>query len=313
MFTVGEVNGIGPDQLKDWIGDAGVFDMLFEFSHISLGFHGAEIWCKEEPWTIKDLKEALSASQEATATNGWYPIFFENHDKPRSINHYFGDDADPVLSGKALATVLLTLRGTPFLYQGEEIGMTNVRWPHIEDYDDISSHSQYEIALENGFTEAEAMECIYRYSRDNARTPMQWSDDVNAGFTTGTPWLSVNENYPLINAKREESQKDSVLSWYRELVSFRKKHPVLIDGSYTEIFADSEEIYAYIREDEAEKLAILVNFTPKEQYYDPGDMQTEQMTDGDILLSSYTSESDAKPVCGTLRPYEAVVLRMRNK
>ena len=306
VFTVGEVNGIGPDQLKDWIGDAGVFDMLFEFGHISLGFHGAEIWCKEEPWTIKDLKQALSASQEATASNGWYPIFFENHDKPRSINHYFGDDANPVLSGKALATVLLTLRGTPFLYQGEEIGMTNVRWPQIEDYDDISSHSQYEIALENGFSEEKAMECIYRYSRDNARTPMQWSDEENAGFTTGTPWLPVNENYPLINTKLEETQKDSVLSWYRKLVSIRKKHPVLIDGSYTEILQENEEIYAYIREDNTEKLAILVNFSKEEQHFDA-------IPDQDILFSSYTASGDAKPSPGTLRPYEALILRLHVK
>ena len=109
--------------------------MLFEFGHVSLGFSGAEIWCKEEPWTIRDLKRALTGSQMATAKNGWYPIFFENHDKPRSINHYFFDQADRVLAGRALGTILLTLRGTPFLYQGEEIGMTNVRWESIDDYD----------------------------------------------------------------------------------------------------------------------------------------------------------------------------------
>lgn len=309
IFTVGEVNGIGPDQLKDWIGDAGVFDMLFEFGHVSLGFCGAEIWCKEEPWTIRDLKRALTGSQMATAKNGWYPIFFENHDKPRSINHYFFDQADRVLAGRALGTILLTLRGTPFLYQGEEIGMTNVRWESIDDYDDISSHSQFETALINGFSKEKAMECIYRFSRDNARTPMQWSDEGNAGFSTGRPWLPVNENYSLVNVKREEEKEDSVLAWYQKLVSLRKQHPVLTCGTYTEVLANSEEIYAYIREDETETLGILVNLTGKSVPYDPAAVLAKDQSEAKILLSSYTDLDRTKPVAGILRPYEAVLMR----
>ena len=310
IFTVGEANGIKPADLQYWVGRNGVFDMLFEFSHVNLEFEGAETWCKAAPWTLKDLKAALSASQEATADNGWYPIFFENHDKPRSINHYFGDDADAVKAGKALGTVLLTLRGTPFLYQGEELGMTNVRWASIDAYNDLNSHSQYEIALQNGLSAQDAMECVYRFSRDNARTPMQWDTSVNAGFSTGTPWLPVNENFSKTNAKTENETADSVLAWYRKLVALRAEHPVLVSGSYTEVLCESDSLYAFVRENGREKLLVVVNFSGTEQTYDPAAAGLAGASGKDIVMSS-CSEGDSQPAAiGTLRPYEAVIIRM---
>lgn len=306
IFTVAEANGVAADQLYLWVGTNGVFDMLFEFSHVNLEFNGAEVWCKAASWTLKDLKKALTDSQEATKDNGWYPIFFENHDKPRSIDHYFPEDADPVLAGKAMGTVLLTLRGTPFIYQGEEVGFKNVSWDSIDSYNDLNSKSQYETALENGYSEEEAMEFVHRFSRDNARTPMQWDPSDEAGFTTGTPWLPVHEDYKEVNAEVEEQEPVSVLSWYQDLTAFREQNPVLIDGTYEEVLADSDEIYAYLREDDSDRLLILVNFTGEEAEYDPREAGLQEEDSPEILMSSY---NDTDGSIGTLRPYESMILR----
>ena len=311
IFTVGEANGISADELEYWVGENGVFDMLFEFSHINLEFDGAEVWCKARSWTLKDLKKALTASQKATANNGWYPIFFENHDKPRSINHYFGDNADPVLAGRAMGTILLTLRGTPFIYQGEELGLTNVKWSSIDDYNDLNSHSQYQTALANGLSEDDAMACVYRFSRDNARTPMQWDTTKQSGFTTGTPWLPVHDDYMNVNAQTEENDTSSVLSWYKELVSFRKDHEVMTKGSYSEIFTESNDIYAFLREDHNERLLIIVNFTGENVSYDLKTEGIYDINDENILLDSYKDFTDSiNPKIGDLRPYEAIIIRI---
>ena len=306
IFTVGEANGVAADQLSSWVGKKGVFDMLFEFSHVNLEFNGAEVWCKAADWTLGDLKKALTDSQEATKENGWYPVFFENHDKPRSIDHYFPEDADPVLAGKAMGTILLTLRGTPFIYQGEELGFKNVNWDSIECYDDLNSRSQYETALAEGFTEEEAMAFVHRFSRDNARTPMQWDSSDQAGFTEGTPWLPVHEDYKTMNAEAEGEDEASVLSWYRSLASFRAENPVLLDGTYGEILADSEEIYAYVRENESDRLVILVNFTGGEAAYEPEEAGIDDNENTVLLMSNYGG-TDGR--IGVLRPYESVILR----
>jgi len=265
IFTVGEANGVKPEDLKDWVGEHGVFDMLFEFSHVSLPFDDFEIWCHKRDWKLTELKKALTASQNATKNNGWYPIFFENHDQPRSVNHFLPDGADPKKAAKDIAAVLMTLRGTPFIYQGQELGMTNVSWNDINNYDDISSHGQYKIALSEGFKPDEAMKFVKYFSRDNARTPMQWNNKANAGFSPENvkTWLPVNENYKTINAEAEEKDPDSVLKFYRKLSALRKNHEALIAGDYKEIFADSEEIFAFERSLNDEKIITIVNFTLK--------------------------------------------------
>lgn len=308
VFTVAEANGVTPDQLHLWVGKDGVFDMLFEFSHVNLEFQGAEVWCKAADWTLRDLKKALTDSQEATKDNGWYPIFFENHDKPRSIDHYFPEDADPVLAGKALGTVLLTLRGTPFIYQGEEIGLKNADWDSPDDYNDLNTAAQYETALKEGYTESEAMDFVHRFSRDNARTPMQWDKSEQAGFTAGTPWLPVHEDYVTRNVEAESSDPDSVLSWYRELAAFRAGNPVLLDGTYEEKLRDSEEIYAYIRENDSDRLLIMVNFSGDEAAYDPQEAGLQEAGTPEILMTNYGS-TDTEAAIGVLRPYEAVIIR----
>lgn len=309
VFTVGEANGVSPDQLKYWVGSEGVFDMIFEFSHVNLDFKESETWCKTGSWLLTDLKKALTDSQKATASNGWYPIYFENHDKPRSIDHFFPGNTDPVLAGKALGTVLLTLRGTPFIYQGEELGFTNVAWDSIDDYDDLNSHSQYEIALSEGFSEEEALDCVHRLSRDNARTPMQWDTEDQAGFTTGTPWLPVHDDYMTENADIEGKDPSSVLSWYRKLAAIRGEKDVLINGTYEELLPESEEIYAFERKNEKDRMVILVNFTGEEVSYDPVKAGIKESDGEKILHSSYEDiESSAPASIGSLRPYEAVLV-----
>ena len=296
IFTVGEANGVSPAELPDWVGENGVFSMLFEFAHVLVPYESGETWCKMQPWKLTKLKAALSASQAGVAREGWCPIYFENHDRARSVNYFLPKDADPVLGAKALATVLLTLRGTPFIYEGEELGMTNVAWDSISDYDDISSHGQYELARAEGYSPTEALSFVHFNSRDNARTPMQWDDTAHAGFTTGTPWLPVNENYPAVNAAAEEKDANSVLAYYKKLIRLRTEHPLLLRGKYEELLKDSEQIYAFARIEGNRRTITAVNFTT-EQAALPAELQR-----GTRLIGNY---SDA-PLYA-LRPLEAIV------
>jgi len=307
IFTVGEANGVHAEDLPDWVGSNGVFDMIFSFDHlIDWGD-----WCAPNPWKLTDVKKALTSNVEFTEETGWYPVFFENHDRPRSINEYFPDGADPVLAGRAIGTVLLTLRGTPFIYEGEELGYVNAAFPTIDDYNDLSSKNQYESALSRGYTEAEALAGVQRFSRDNARTPMQWDDSESAGFTTGKPWLPVRDDFERENAAAEAADPTSVLDWYLRLVDFRSDNEVLIDGSYTEVFPDSEQVYAFTRENGDAKLLIAVNFTGGEVQIDLSEAGIASPEDAEILLSSYEDIDDAKPRAEMLRPYEAIIVRAK--
>ena len=264
IFTVGEANGVQPKDLPRWVGENGVFDMVFEFSHMNLALKNGETWCHPTPWKLTELKAALNATQEATRENGWCPVFFENHDQPRCVNHFFPEGADREKAAKAMATVLLTLRGTPFIYEGQELGYSNVAWPSIRDYDDISSSGQYEIALKDGFSPTEAMKFVHFFSRDNARTPMQWDDSPNAGFTTGKPWLPVHDDYALQNAEAEARDDRSVFAWYRRLVEFRRSHPALRAGGYEELLPENEQIFAFLRTVGSHQILTLVNFSLEE-------------------------------------------------
>ena len=237
--------------------------MLFEFSHQTLAFNEAEIWCQPVAWKLTDLKRAIGASQKATAKAGWYPAYFENHDQPRSVNHFFPNGADPKKAAKILGAILLTMRGTPFIYQGEELGMTNRFWKDIDEINDVQTRGQYDLALKEGFSPEEAMKFIRYFTRDNARTPMQWDGSKNAGFSSGESWQPVNENYTSINAESEETDSDSVLNWYRKLLALRKNSDVLIRGTYREILPESEEVFAFVRELYGQELITLANFSDK--------------------------------------------------
>ena len=300
IFTVGEANGVSPEELPQWVGKDGVFSMLFEFSHLELSYPEGEIWCKRFAWKLGQLKDALSASQAATAKEGWYPIFFENHDQNRAMHRYFPEGTDPKTAAKALATVLFTLRGTPFVYEGEEIGMTNTAFPKIEDYNDISTHGQYEYALKEGLSPEEALKAVQFQSRDNARTPMQWTRDTNAGFTSGKPWLPVHKDFMDCCVEAESEDGTSVLSYYRQMNRERtegKASEILLQGSYEELLHEDEHVYAFKRVLGEHAAYTVVNFTNDTVTYD-----SSVFEDADILIGNYENVQK-----GTLRPAEAVV------
>lgn len=299
IFTVGEANGVKNKDLIKWIGDDGVFDMIFSFDLVNITLKNGEKWYKANDFTLKEFKSILADMQNSTADNGWASIFFENHDQPRSINHFLDKDTDQVLGAKALSTILLTLRGTPFIYEGEEIGMTNVDRDSIEEYNDISSINQYNMAISEGLTPQEAMKCVRAFSRDNARSPMQWDTSDNAGFTlpTSKPWLPVASNYKDVNVKKEEEDENSVLSWYRKLACLREEYPVLINGNYKELLNDSEKIYAYQRENNNTLITVLINFTNEIVEYDKSVIENSK-----LLLSDYDDS-----INGKLKPFETAI------
>lgn len=297
IFTVAEANGVGPNDLKYWVGEKGAFDMLFEFGHL----HDVEIWCKPSPFGIMDFKKALIASQKATAKNGWYPVFFENHDKPRCVHNFFSptvakDPKQNKMAAKAIATLLMTLRGTPFLFEGQEIGMTNVQWNSIDKYDEVNTKAQYNLALQEGFSDTEAMEFVNRFSRDNARTPMQWNDSSNAGFTIGKPWLGINENYLNINVASEEQDENSVLNFYKKLIELRQNTPALNGGDLEIILDDHPQVMGYKRSE----YTVLVNLSEEEVILDATILENKKK-----VISNYEDNLSQN----SLRALEAVVLR----
>ncbi len=297
VFTVAEANGIPPEDLPRWIGRDGVFDMLFGFDHIHVPVGKAELWCYSVDWKLTDLKDTISSVQKATEDDGWYPIFFENHDHPRSVNNFFAPDADTVSAAKAMGMVLLTLRGTPFIYQGEELGCTNGALPSIDDYDDVLSKAQYDFALSEGFSTQQALAAVQRFSRDNARAPMPWDVSEHAGFSTVEPWLPLHGDFQTCNVASQNADAASVLSWYRKLAALRSSMVELTAGDYRELLEDSQQIYAYARTANGKTAIVLVNFTTTPAYYD------ESLVESATLVTSSYGESQP----GALQPLEAVL------
>lgn len=296
IFTVGEANGVSAADLPLWVGDKGVFDMVFEFGHVVIDLKDETNWAERRNWTLNELRHLINESQKNTAESGWYPVFFENHDQPRCVSHYFPSDADRNMTGKLIGTLMYTLRGTPFVYQGQELGMQNVAWDDIDDYNDISTKNHYDFLIGEGYSTLQAMEAVHHFSRDSARTPMQWTSGKNVGFTDGTPWLRLNDDYPECNAACESEDSTSVLSWYRQMAKLRNTHAVLINGSYQEIIQDNDQVFAFMRRNDTHEAAVLLNFSAQTVSYD------KKITDGACLLIS-----SADHVPGLLQPYEAAV------
>lgn len=298
IFVVGEANGVPASDLSKWVGEDGVFDMIFRFDLMNIQFSEGEVWSKTKDFTLQEATKIISEEQEITSQNGWCPVFLENHDQPRSMSHFLKEGADPVNGSKALLTTTLTLRGTPFIYEGQEIGMTNLNLSSIDEYNDISSKNQYKTALENGLSESDALKCVQKYSRDNARSPVQWNTSENAGFTTGTPWLKVNKNYKTVNVETETADELSVLNYYKELVKIRNENPVLISGKYTQLNKEDNAVFAYKRELDDKTATIIINFSDKEVDYN-----IELPANSSLKLSSY--KTDTKE--GKLNPFEAKI------
>ena len=302
IFTVAEANGVTPADLPRWVGKDGAFSMLFEFSHTNLEFPDDEVWCRAETWPLTKLKKALSDSQQATAANGWYPIFFENHDQIRCVNRYFPEGTDKQKAAKAMATILFTLRGTPFIYEGQELGMANTAFARIEDYNDISTHGQYQLALDEGFAPAEALRLVQAHSRDNARTPMQWTTVPRPVLRRGHRG-SRSMTITAVLCQRGRSRcrfGPPVLSPHAAERFNGEAAAILQQGRYEELLADDERIYAFKRILDDQATLTLVNFTNETIEYDAS------LTDGaTVLLGSYGA-----PEAGRLRPAEAVVYRL---
>ena len=249
LVSVGEMPGVTLDVARAVTNPArGELDMVFTFEHLRLD-RGTQGKWDPHPTHLPDLKKNLALWQTGLEAAGWNSLYWNNHDQPRVVSRFGDDSAEHrVASAKTLATVLHMLRGTPYIYQGEELGMTNAGWSDIEDYRDIETLNHYREELAAGATHADIMSDIGTVSRDNARTPMQWDATANAGFTTGTPWLSVNPNYPRVNVALATADPGSVFHHYRRLIELRHTLPVVVDGHFTLLLPDHEQVFAYVRE-----------------------------------------------------------------
>ena len=259
-FTVGEVFNMKQEELREFVGDEGHFSSMFDFDAHQLG-EGEKGWYDSKSVEFGPWRDIIFASQQKMQDIGFLSNIIENHDEPRGASRYLPPHAQNEMGKKMLATTYMLLRGIPFIYQGQEIGMTNCRRSDISEYDDISSHDQYQVAIQAGCTKEQALQCCYDYSRDNGRTPMHWTGGENAGFTTGKPWLALNPNYTEINVAEQEGRPDSVLNYYRRLTALRKDEAyreTFTYGKFVPAYEKKDNIFAYIREHEESGQRILV-------------------------------------------------------
>lgn len=307
LITVGEAWGATTEIAKLYSNpDGSEFSMVFQFEHMVMDQQeGKEKW-DLAPLPFVRLKKCLAKWQNELYGKGWNSLFWDNHDLPRIVSRWGDDGKYRVESAKMLAVILHGMQGTPYVYQGEELGMTNVRFPDISDYKDIETLNLYRERLEGGYEKEDIMRSIYARSRDNARTPMQWSAGANAGFTTGTPWIAVNPNYTEINAEEERKDPDSVYHFYQKLIRLRKTHPVFVDGKFDLLLPEDERIFAYTRTDGMHQMLVCANFTG-ETAACPLDGKWK---DAEMLIHNYREDpawsDDGERIM--LKPYEAVML-----
>ncbi|OLS33909.1 glucohydrolase [Alkalihalophilus pseudofirmus] len=308
IMTVGECPKVTPEEaIKYTAVERQELNMVFQFEHMGLDKHkGRPKWELKE-LELRDLKNNLSKWQEELANSGWNSLYWSNHDQPRTVSR-FGDDTHYHReSATMLATLLHMMKGTPYIYQGEEIGMTNIHFDSIEDYRDIETLNHYrEMVEEKGMRPVDIMPAIYVKSRDNARTPMQWSAEEKAGFTTGTPWIDVNPNYQNINVEQALEDKDSIFHYYKKLIQLRRQHEVIVYGKYQLLDADHPSVFAYERELNGDQLIVICNFYGEETSFDLGNRKAAE-----VVISNYANELPASDEI-KLRPYEAIVYRLDN-
>jgi oligo-1,6-glucosidase len=304
FLTVGEMPGVTLEEAKRFTDPARrEVDMVFQFEHVSLDQGPLGKW-DMRPFRMIDLKRSFGRWQDGLGTTGWNSLYLDNHDQPRAVSR-FGDDEPEFRerSAKALALVLHLHRGTPYVYQGEELGMTNVPFAAIDEFRDIESLNHFAAATAAGEDPDDVLAALRHRSRDNARTPMQWDDSPSAGFTTGRPWIDVNPNFSRINVAAQHGDPDSVLEFFRALIALRHAEPTIAHGDFTMVLPEDETVYAYTRSFADTELLVLANFSretvtvPVEQHW----------ATAEVLLDSYPTGW----CCGTLRGWEAAVLRRR--
>ncbi len=303
IMTVGETPGVTTELAKQYAGeDAGELNMVFQFEHVDN--HGKYGKWDDQKWQLTKLKKILTRWQTELYGKAWNSLFWDNHDQPRAVSR-FGDDRQEhrEASAKMLATCLHMMQGSPYIYQGEELGMTNYPFRSPDDFRDIESINAYkEWCLSGNVSHEDFWPCITFRSRDNARTPVQWDDSEQAGFTSGTPWIPVNPNYKEINAKAETKDPDSVFHYYKKLIALRKENPVMVYGKYEPLLEDSEELFVYTRTLDNEKLLIVCNFTDQDVAF----TMPEEFTGRSCLIANMENDYSKNNI--TVKPYEAFVL-----
>ncbi len=281
IMTVGEANGVKAEQATDWVGENdGKFNMLFQFEHIDL-------WNSSE-FNLPNLKKVWNKWQVNLENDGWNALFIENHDITRVVSSWGDDTRFLKESAKALGLLYFMHKGTPFIYQGQEIGMTNVKFNYIKEYDDIRSINEYNQLINQGMSPKDALEHIWNTSRDNTRTPMQWDDSLNAGFSKSNPWIHVNPNYKYINVKEQLEDDDSILNFYKKMIKIKKSSECLIYGKYNLILEDDTNIFAYERILNDEKFLVICNLKSESSNY-----KYEKLTlkYENLILSNYNVDA----------------------
>ncbi|MFB5249888.1 alpha-glucosidase [Bacillus mycoides] len=309
IMTVGEMPGVTTEEAKLYTGEARKeLQMVFQFEHMDLDSGEGGKW-DVKPCSLITLKQNLTKWQKALEQTGWNSLYWNNHDQPRVVSRFGNDGAYHTESAKMLATVLHMMKGTPYIYQGEEIGMTNVRFESIDEYRDIETLNMYkEKVIECGEDIDKVMQSIYIKGRDNARTPMQWDDREHAGFTTGEPWIAVNPNYKEINVKHAIQDEESIFYYYKKLIELRKNNEIVVYGTYDLILENNPSIFAYVRTYEEEKLLVIANFTADECVFElPEDII---YSESELLIYNYDVENVSIENI-TLRPYEAMVFKLK--
>lgn len=305
MMTVGEMSSTTIDNCVLYTQpERKELDMTFQFHHLKVDYENGEKWTKAS-FDFLELKQILSDWQVGMHEgNGWNAQFWCNHDQPRAVSRFGDDDKYLDESAKMLATTLHMMKGTPYIYQGEEIGMTNPNFTSIEDYRDVESLNAYKSLKKQGKTEQEVLAILGQKSRDNARTPMQWSGQSNAGFTTGEPWIPVAENHPRINVENALQEPNSIFKHYQALIHLRKKYDIITYGDYQLLLADNPKVFAYTRNWQGETLIVASNFYAEEVTVEPS---INKLENAQVLLSNY-SDSEGIPLDHLkLRPYESIV------
>ncbi|OME08558.1 glucohydrolase [Paenibacillus odorifer] len=307
IMTVGETPGATvEDAILYTDEERKELQMVFQFEHMDVDSGPDGKW-DVAPWTLSKLRDILHKWQVGLADKGWNSLYLNNHDQPRMVSRFGDDGKYRVISAKMLATLLHTLKGTPYIYQGEEIGMTNVKFTAIEHYKDIEILNMYrEKVTEGGADPNSVLNAIHIKGRDNARTPMQWNDSANAGFTEGEPWLKVNPNYKEINVEQALADSDSIFYYYQRLLALRKKNPIMAYGEYKLLLPEHEDIYAYTRTLDDEKWLVLLNFNEVPQTVD---LSAELSKATELIIGNYPDDAPTREL---LRPYEARVYRLKD-
>lgn len=304
IMTVGEANGVSTEDAEEWVGEKnGKFSMVFQFEHLDLWNNA-----NNEKFNAKQCKEVLSNWQIALEEKGWNALFIENHDITRVVSSWGNDKDYWRESSKALGLMYFMQKGTPFIYQGQEIGMTNVKFKSIDEYNDVKGINYFKENIENGMSEDEALRIIRATSRDNTRTPMQWDSTKNAGFTYGTPWIGVTDNYKNINVEIELNDDDSILNFYKKMIKLKKERLPLIYGKYNLILEEDEDIYAYERILDNDRYIIITNLSENNVIYS---YKNAVLNSDNLLLSNYQVKEHKDSTEFDLRPYEARLYKVK--